>query len=354
MIHELFSSACGCIFDANLAAAILLASSPVLLASAIGQSAEQVNVAASRAIEAGQFIDAVSELQSALRRFPDNHQLEFNLGLALVRLGRLSAAVDPLRNAAQDPALASEAHFLLGVDYFENKQYHSAITELSGAKATGSRERVLYMLEESYRRTGRINEAKATFHDLFTHYPDSAWTNYLIGAAYEDQHEPEKARQEFEQAARKDPTLPNIDFTIGYVYFRLGNITEAQHWLAREVARGCHSLASYYLGEIARGNGEPQKAERFYNRALHCDPTNMDAHLHLGILLENEKRYLAAIVEFQQAIQMQPNAATAHYHLAAVYRALGRKADSEAEFATVRQIQAASDNGLDVTKQKER
>lgn len=353
MIQELFSLACGCISKPKFAAALLLAGSPALFASVIHQSAEQANASASRAIEVGHFTQAVSELQAALRRFPDNHQLQFNLGLALIRLGRLSAAVDPLRKAAQDPALAGQSHFLLGLDYFESKQYASAINELSEVTSAGSRERVLYMLEESYRRTGRVSEAKATFHDLLTHYPDSAWTHYLIGSAYEDQHEPEKAQEEYKQAAQKDPTLPNIDFTIGYVYFRQGNIMEAQNWLTREVARGCHSLANYYLGEIARGNGELQKAERFYNRALQCDPANVDAHLHLGMLLEAEKRYPLAIIEFQQVIRMQPNAAAAHYHLAAVYRALGRKAASEAEFARVRQIQASTDNGIDVSKQKE-
>jgi tetratricopeptide (TPR) repeat protein len=253
VIHELFSLVYGCIFRVKFAGAVLLAGSTAILVSGIDQSAEQANASASRAIEAGHFVEAVSDLQSALRRFPDNHRLQFNLGLALVRLGRLSAVVDPLRTAAQDPTLAGEAHFLLGIDYFEDKHYPSAINELSGSISAGPRERVLYMREESYRRTGRVSEAKATFHDLFTHYPDSAWTHYLMGSAYEDQHEPDKALEEYKQAARKDPALPNIDFTLGYVYFRQGNIAEAQEWLGREVARGCHSLANYYLAEIARG-----------------------------------------------------------------------------------------------------
>ncbi len=353
MIHELFSLGCGCIFKPNFAATVLLAGSTALLASINDQSAQQVNAAASRAIDAGHFTEAVSDLQTALGRFPNNRQLQFNLGLALVRLGRLSAAIAPLQKAAQDPALAGEAHFLLGVGYFENKQYKSAITELSGPTSGGPRERVLYMLEESYRRSGRVSEAKTTFHDLFTLYPDSAWTHYLMGSAYEDQHEPTKAEEEYQQAVQKDPTLPNIDFTIGYVYFRQGNIAEAQQWLGREVVRGCHSLANYYLGEIARANGELQKAERLYNRALFCDPANADAHLHLGMLLESERRYSPAILQLRRVIQMQPNLVSAHYHLAAVYRAMGRKADSDAEFARVRRIQASTDNGIDVTKQKE-
>ncbi|HEX4166921.1 MAG TPA: tetratricopeptide repeat protein [Bryobacteraceae bacterium] len=345
---------CGCISSRIFAAAaLLLLAGQLSPSSVVDHAAEQANAEATRAIEAGHLIDAVAQLQGALRRFPDNHPLQFNLGLALVRLGSLSQAIDPLRKAAADPALAGEAHYLLGVDYFENKQYAPAITELSGPLTAGSRERVLYMLEESYRHTGRVNEAEATFHDLFTHYPDSAWTHYLMGAAYEDQREPDKAQEEYKRAAQIDPTLPNIDFSIGYIYFRQGDIGEAQQWLGKEASEGCHSLANFYLGEIARGNGESQKAEALYHRALTCDASNVDAHLRLGMLFETEKRYPLAIAQFRQAIRVKPNIAPAHYHLASVYRALGRKADSEAEFAKVRKIQAERDNSVDVTKEKQ-
>ncbi len=294
----------------------------------------------------------IPQLEAALHRFPDNHQLQFNLGLALLRAGRFAAALDPLRKSFADPALAGQAHFLLAVDYFETKQYASAVTELKNPLTTGPRERVLYMLEESYRRTGRVTEAEAAFHELFTDYPDSAWTHYLMGAAYEDQREPEKAREEYLLAAQKDPTLPDIDFSLGYIYFRDSNLPQAEHWFAREAVKGCHSLANYYLGEIARANNQPQKAEAFYQTALHCDPANVDAHIHLGTLFESEKRYSSALAQFREASRLQPSLAPPHYHLATVYRELGRKAEADAEFAKVKQLHTNADRNLRVTNPK--
>ena len=112
-------------------------------------------------------------------------------------------------------------------------------------------------------------------------------------------------------------------------------------------------MANYYLGEVRRGNGEPQQAETLYRRALNCDPANEDAHLRLGMLFESEKRYPLAVTQCRQTIRLQPKVARAHYHVASVYRAMGRKADSAAEFAKVRRLQAAADNRVDVTKEKQ-
>ncbi|HZS56194.1 MAG TPA: tetratricopeptide repeat protein [Bryobacteraceae bacterium] len=277
-------------------------------------------------------------------------RLQLDRGLELVRKGKLSEAIAPLRRAAAEPTLAADAHFLLGVDYFESKEYAKAIEELKGLENSDHSERVLYMIEESSRRTGRVGEAKAAFHQLLTRYPDSAWTHYLMGTAYEDQQELEKAIGEYKQALQRDPEIPNANFAIGYLYWRQQNTEEARQWLKNETSKGCHGLANFYLGEIARAEHDNKTAEFQYRRTLECDPSSAEAHLRLGTVLGDQKHYTEAITELKQAIRLQPNESSAHYHLAEAYSQMGRKADAEAEYNKVRQIQAAKDNGIDVTK----
>lgn len=294
--------------------------------------------------------NTIAELEQAARRFPDNKQIQFNLGLALVQKGQLRSAVAPLERAAQDPALANEAHFLLGADYFEDNKYELAIEELRGLENSEHAERVLYMLEESERRTGKVEEAKATFHNLITKYPDSPWTDYLMANAYEDQKEPEKAIEEYQAALKKDTAIPNANFAIGYIYFRQQDTENAKQWLQKETAKGCHGLANYYLGEIARGEKNLKQAESFYRRAIECDPTQGDAHLRLGTILGEQKRYPEALAELRQAVHLEPDQSSPHYHLGALYKLMGRTADAEAEYKKVREIQAATDTGVDVTR----
>lgn len=314
-----------------------------------GQTAEEINNEAAKDIAASRFDAAIAKLRAGSRRYPNDANIQLNLGLALIRKGRLDEAVAPLHKAVQDPAVAPEAHFLLAADYFESGEYAKAIPELENVENPAHAERVLYMLEESNRRTGHVEEAKAAFHQLITRYPDSAWTHYLMGTAYEDQQQLDKAVDEYTKALEKDPSIPNANFAIGYIYWRQQDTENAREWLKKEAGKSCHSLANFYLGEIARGDRDLQTAEGLYGRALQCDPSNSEAHVRLGILLADEKRYKEAIGHFKDAIRLQPNESSAHYHLAEVYSHTGQSVLAKAEYEKVRQIQAAKDNGVDVT-----
>jgi tetratricopeptide (TPR) repeat protein len=333
---------------ARLALAVLLAGSAALAALA-GQTAEQLNQNASKALQAGKLDVALSELQMASRRFPQDKHILFNLGLALVRKGRLEDAVKPLQRAAQDPVLATQAHFLLGAAYFENKQYQAAIKELQGLEEGENGERVLYMVEEANRRTGNLEGAKAAFHRLLTQHPDSAWTHYLMGTAYEDQQDLDKAIEEYRQALDKDPDIPNANFAIGYIYWRQQDTEHAREWLNKQAKGSCHALANYYLGEISRAENDLSEAGSHYRRALECDATNSEAHLRLGMVLARQKHYTEAVAQLKASIRLQPGVSTAHYQLGRVYAEIGRTVEAQAEYAKGRQIQSATDKGVDVT-----
>jgi tetratricopeptide (TPR) repeat protein len=214
---------------------------------------------------------------------------------------------------------------------------------------TAQQDRVLYLLEENYRLTGRKAEAKDAFHQLITRFPDSGWTHFLLAAAYESQQQPEKAIDEYRQVVAKDPSIPNARFAIGYLYWRQQDPEQARTWLEAEAKRGCHSLANYYLGEIARGEKDILQADNLYRRAIACNPSNSDAHLRLGIILTDQKRYREALVELKKAVQLKPDQSAPHYHLGALYRQMGRKADAEVEYRKVRAIHASTDNGVAVT-----
>ena len=347
-----YSSGCGYSFSRRwLELSFLALTFP---GGSFAQTAQQANAQAAAGLAAGKFDTAILQLEAAVRRFPQDAHLQFNLGLALVRKGRLNDAVAPLEKAAQDPSLATEARFLLGADYFESKQYEPAISALRGLESSDHAERVLYMVEESNRRAGHIEEARAAFHQLITRYPDSAWTHYLLGTAYEDQQQLDKAVQEYKEALERDPKIPNAAFAIGYLYWRQQDSVNAREWLRKETLHGCHSLAHFYLGEIARTEREWRTAEAAYRQALVCDSANGEAHLRLGIVLGNQKRFAEALRQLKEAARLQPNESSPHYHLASLYRQLGRNAEAESEYKKVHAIQASKDLGVDVTGESKR
>lgn len=260
-------------------------------------------------------------------------------------MGKLDEAIAPLNRAARDPSLAGESHFLLGASYFEARQYQKAISELRGLENSAHAERVLYILEESNRLLNHETQARDAFRALNRQFPDSAWTHFLLATAYENQQQWDIAIQEYQKALQADPAIPNATFAIGYIYWREQNFDAARDWLQKEAAHGCHALANFYLGEIAQRNQSPPAAERFYRNALQCDSSLAAAHARLGLLLAQLKRYQESIVQLKEAVRLDPGNSSSHYHLATVYRQLGRKTEAEAEYVKVRQLKAAADAG---------
>jgi tetratricopeptide (TPR) repeat protein len=301
-----------------------------------------VNEEGKAALARGDFETARTRFQAAAKADPHNLQIQFNLGLAAIRLGQPRQAIAPLRKAAADPSLAAEAHYLLGAAYFESGEFPEVAANLAGLENSAHAEHVLFLLEESYRLTHRAAEARQAFHLLNSRFPDSPWVHYLLANAYENQAENEKAIAEYKVALVHAPKLPNANFAIGYLYFQDKDFEQAKTWLRQELAvQSCHTLAYYYLAEIARTGGDANDAGRQYRRALACDDRNAKAHTGLGILLTGLHRNEEAMRELRHAIQLDPGDATPHYRLAVLYRELGRKAEADAEYARVKQINAA-------------
>jgi predicted Zn-dependent protease len=162
-----------------------------------------VNEEGKAALARGDFETARTRFQAAAKADPHNLQIQFNLGLAAIRLGQPRQAIAPLRKAAADPSLAAEAHYLLGAAYFESGEFPEVAANLAGLENSAHAEHVLFLLEESYRLTHRAAEARQAFHLLNSRFPDSPWVHYLLANAYENQAENEKAIAEYNRRIRK-------------------------------------------------------------------------------------------------------------------------------------------------------
>jgi tetratricopeptide (TPR) repeat protein len=320
----------------------LLAAALVFLTGALAQNAERLNHAGASANPSGDMNREIVQLQQAARADPANPQIQFNLALAYFRSGRPEEAIAPLLKASANPALSTEAHYLLGAVYFQAGQYAKVGQQLAGLEQGAHAEHILFMLEESARLTGDNAKARQAFHDLNQRFPDSAWLHFLMGAAYESQADNEHAIAEYKSGLARDSHLPNANFAIGYIQWKERSFEESKSWLARELEiQPCHALAAYYLGDAAQALGEKSDALKYYQRSVACNDRNLKAHLALGILLSELNRNQQALEELQAAARLDNNDATVHYRLALLYKKLGRKAESAAEYARVQAIHNA-------------
>lgn len=151
---------------------------------------------------------------------------------------------------------------------------------------------------------------------------------------------------------------------VAAAFGKLGQIYQAYGF--DDAALACYQNASqldsqpfqwfYYQGYLRQKNGDAEKAERDYQRALGFNPTYAPALLHLGALeltLDNpgaakdyftkaaaghdsaaalaglgkvalaQHQYTAALKDFNEALERDPKASSIHYQLAMAYRGLG-------------------------------
>ena len=72
-----------------------------------------------------------------------------------------------------------------------------------------------------------------------------------------------------------------------------------------------------------------------YNQAIALDPVNPNLRIALGGIYFNQKNWDDAIRLFQQAVNLKPDLANAHYNLAAGYREKGDYAKAVTSMQTV-------------------
>lgn len=312
----------------------------------LAQDTAALNSAGARALASGDLKTALSAFERAARADPKNAEVQFNLGLTLVRLGQPERAVAPLQRAAANPDVSAEARYVLGTCYFQLQEHEKAIEALTGLSDGPRAEHVLYMLEESNRLLRRNAEAREAFRQLNRRFPDSAWTHYLLAVALENRNELDKAIGEYKAALDRDPHLPNAPFAIGYLYWRQQDAETAKSWLEKQVAaQPCHALAIFYLGQIAQADQDKAEAANHYRRAIACDADSPEAHLRLGATLAEMNQNQEALRELKRAVELAPDNSSAHYRLAVLYKKLGRMEEANAEYVTVQRIKAKETPG---------
>jgi predicted Zn-dependent protease len=102
-------------------------------------------------------------------------------------------------------------------------------------------------------------------------------------------------------------------------------------------------LALAYLGDIALKNSEVENAGTLLEKSLQHKNDLRIAYFDLGAVRMAQKNYPATIKALKRAIELDPTQPDAHYRLGRVYRALGKTAETEAEFAATKSLHQKAD-----------
>jgi tetratricopeptide (TPR) repeat protein len=287
-----------------------------------------------------QYPEADAAYRKAIALDPKLPAVQLNLGLAEFKQGKLDAAIEPLRAALAADPQNMQARTLLGLSYYGVGRFREANEQLEAAvKADPGNAELHGVLAQSCLSAKSYSCALDEFAWISQQHPDSGAAHMLTGEALDGLGRTPEAITEFEIAAKADPHAPNVQFGLGYLYWKMRQYDEAARAFEAELASDpVNAQALAYLGDVELKRSEQEKALDLLRRSLRLRDDLQIAHLDVGVIFTEQKHYreaLAALLRAQKLDAAQPEV---HYRLGRLYQAMGNVDAAKEEFAKVQQL----------------
>src|SRR5262249_15477297 len=181
---------------------------------------------------------------------------------------------------------------LLGLSCYGAKRFADAAKYLElPAKSDPENVELHQMLAQSCLQAKKYDCALAEYRQILEHDPNSAAAHMLSGEALDGLGRTVEAIPEFQAAAQAAPQEANVNFGLGYLYWKLHKYDDAKQSFERELEidpKNAQALA--YLGDIELKRNAPEKALPRLNKAVQLRNDIRIAYLDIGIILMGQKR----------------------------------------------------------------
>lgn len=217
--------------------------------------------------------------------------------------------------------------------YFGRQRYDDAVTQYEAAVQLADSSPLAHVgLGRALMETGDFEGASENFtfvidlsaeEDISGKLVQSSY--YYLGSMALEQGQPDEAVEHFQQATTLERSDADAWYMLGTAYGESGKLDEAVEALGRAVAyvpnfteayetladvfdqKGLSGEALYARGMAAYSRDELGEAAGKLEAAIDSSPTLAEAHAGLGLVREIQGQKDAAIVAYQQALQLNPD-----------------------------------------------
>lgn len=311
---------------------------------------------------------AIPELEAAAAINPDDVETQGNLGVLLFFQGKSVEAIPHFRAALKKQAGLTKIQGLLGIAEARASDFANARKDMEASfpliQSKEFKIQVGLELVELDTQTSDLDAATVVLAQLRKAYPENAEVIYAAYRTYSDLagesmlmltlSAPDSAQMQqllahenirqgntngaiahYRSAIQIDPHLPGIHFELAELLHtsldaRVKEDAEKEYRLAL-AANPRDERAICRLAEIAAGRGDIAKAYEEYSTAVTLRPADTDATLGLAKILIAMQQPEKALALLEQAVQLDPTNALAHYRLGTLYRKFGREQDAKRE-----------------------
>jgi len=181
------------------------------------------------------------------------------------------------------------------------------------------------------------------YQKLLSIHPESSQVHELLAEAAVQNGNPAGAEQEFRKAIQADPHFVEAVINLAELMRSQSKFEEAitYYTQAAELARLSYDVA-YGLGACYTYKQDYGQAVTWLNKAVGLAPDSAAAHFALGNALLKTGQLEAAIPELKASLRFEPRMRQAYFLLGRAYERLGRKAEADAAFRILEELDKAA------------
>ncbi|HEY5055201.1 MAG TPA: tetratricopeptide repeat protein, partial [Acidobacteriaceae bacterium] len=224
--------------------------------------------------EAHMWKEATATAADASKAQPKNHGLQLLYAQQLADAGQVEQGLTLARTQFANSQDDLEVHEDLAQMYIRLKRFSDAVAEIDKAEAMARKPNeklyIYFLRGDLADREKKYDEAEAQFRKALEIDPKSAMVlNYLGYMLADNGMKLQDAEKYIKQAVNLDPQNGAYLDSLGWVYFKLGQYTEAEDQLRRANERMNSDPAVHdHLGEVYEKTGNLKMAVAQWERSM--------------------------------------------------------------------------------------
>ena len=298
---------------------------------------------AQRLISAGNYAQAVTELQRLKAADPKAKGLDHALATAYYRQGDFLHAQAAFADAITADPGDREAVQLRGISLYQIGRPAEAIPLLKQVQSWDPQSvEAAYALALAYIQTHDYDSARKQAATMYG-VPDGSAASYLFTARLLLRQEYGPVAEQFAQkAVALDPKLPLAHFLLGEFYLYKSDFPKAATEFETELKLNPGYAGTYdRLADTYYRISKLDDAERLLRRALLLDANSTGPYILMGKVQLKKRDFAQAQMYLERAVKMDPNNYISHHLLGETYRGAGRQQQAEQELKLAEQLQSA-------------
>lgn len=306
----------------------------------------------------GKYDDSVLFYEKAIAVGPNNLKAHYNLGTVFMKTQKFSEAVKQFQLALKINSSDLESMINLGNSFLNLKNYEAAIgIYLKAIAANPKMPDITYNLAYAYQEGGYFDKAIKTYEQVIKIDKTRQISKLVyinMGSIYDERGEYDKAILSYRRGLALSPENTDLRFnlslallkkhkrlaalkelkkiisekkdadaflTMGNIYYDLKKYGAAKKYLTKAIQEKPNAKALLFLANIYFKESNYQMAKKYYEKIIQKEKTTDTsrlAYIGLGNISDNQKDYIGAIENYQQAIKLMPTDAGLHYNIAVI------------------------------------